>query len=298
MNAVSKTDKFINKQIARKKVGGKFTAKKFFEYFFTYLGLLIIAFIFAFPVIWLVLASFSESGSMYTFKGFFPSSYSIDTFVKLFTDTELYDYPRWFGNTMIIAVCSALLGSFLVILTAYVISRFRFNGRKGIMKLTMVLGMFPSFMAMTAVYLLMTQFDLINQLWGLVLIYSAGAPMGYLTQKGFFDTISNSMYEAARIDGASNFKVFIRITLPIAMPMIIYTLLTSFTWPWSDFILPKLLLKNRDLYTVAVGLMSLGDTEFARFAAGSVFIAVPIIILYFLLVKYMVNGLTAGAVKE
>ncbi len=122
--------------------------------------------------------------------------------------------------------------------------------------------------------------------------------MGYLTQKGFFDTISNSMYEAARIDGASNFKVFIRITLPIAMPMIIYTLLTSFTWPWSDFILPKLLLKNKDMYTVAVGLMSLGDTEFARFAAGSVFIAVPIIVLYFCLVKYMVNGLTAGAVKE
>ena len=144
----------------------------------------------------------------------------------------------------------------------------------------------------------MTQFDMINKLWGLVLIYAAGAPMGYLTQKGFFDTIPNSMYEAARIDGASNLTVFIRITLPIAMPMIVYTLLTSFTWPWSDFILPKLLLKDKDLYTVAVGLMSLGDTEFARFAAGSVFIAVPIIILYFVLVKYMVNGLTAGAVKE
>lgn len=298
MNTISREDKLINRNIRKGHVGGKFTAKKFFEYFFTYLGLIIIAFIFAFPVLWLVLASFSESGSMYTFKGFFPSSYSIDTFVKLFTDTAMYDYPRWFGNTLLIATCSSLLGSFLVIMTAYVISRFRFNSRKKIMKTTMVLGMFPSFMAMTAVYLLMTQFDIVNKWWGLVLIYSAGAPMGYLTQKGFFDTISNSMYEAARIDGASNFKVFIKITLPIAMPMIVYTLLTSFTWPWSDFILPKLLLKQKDLYTVAVGLMSLGDTEFARFAAGSVFIAVPIVILYFCLVKYMVNGLTAGAVKE
>lgn len=295
---LDKSERLINRRIRKQRVGKKLTFKKFVEYFFTYLGLLIIAFIFAFPVLWLILASFSESGSMYTFKGFFPSSYSASTFVKLFTDTDMYNYPLWFGNTMIVAVCSALLGSVLVILTAYVISRFRFGARKGLMKLTMVLGMFPSFMAMTAVYLLMTQFDMVNNLAGLVLIYSAGAPMGYLTQKGFFDTISNSMYEAARIDGANNLKVFIKITLPIAMPMIIYTLLTSFTWPWSDFILPKLLLKNRDMYTVAVGLMSLGDTEFARFAAGSVFIAVPIIILYFLLVKYMVNGLTAGAVKE
>ena len=298
MNTISREDRLINRRIKKSRTGKKFTAKKFFEYFFTYLALLIIAFIFLFPVLWLVLASFSESGSMYTFKGFFPSSYSIETFKKLFTDIDMYNYPRWFLNTLIIAVGSSLLGSILVILTAYVMSRFRFKFRKGIMKTTMILGMFPSFMAMTAVYLLMTQFEMINNLFGLILIYSAGAPMGYLTQKGFFDTISNSMYEAARIDGASNLKVFIKITLPIAMPMIVYTLITSFTWPWSDFILPKLLLKNKDLYTVAVGLMSLGDTEFARFAAGSVFIAVPIIILYFCLVKYMVNGLTAGAVKE
>ena len=298
MNGLSKQDRIINKKIKKSRISKRLTAKRFFEYLFTYLALIVIAFIFLFPVLWLILASFSESGSMYTFKGFFPSAYSVETFKKLFTDTEMYNYPRWFGNTLIIAVGSALLGSLLVILTAYVMSRFRFGARKGIMKITMVLGMFPSFMAMTAVYLLMTQFGMINDLFGLILIYSAGAPMGYLTQKGFFDTISNSMYEAARIDGASNLKVFIKITLPIAMPMIVYTLITSFTWPWSDFILPKLLLKNKDLYTVAVGLMSLGDTEFARFAAGSVFIAVPIIILYFCLVKYMVNGLTAGAVKE
>lgn len=298
MSSISRDDKLINKRIRKSRVSKRFTAKKFFEYFFTYLALLVIAFIFLFPVLWLVLASLSESGSMYTFKGFFPSSYSIETFKKLFTDTGTYNYPRWFGNTLIIAVGSSVLGSLLVILTAYVMSRFRFGARKGIMKTTMILGMFPSFMAMTAVYLLMTQFNMIDNLFGLILIYSAGAPMGYLTQKGFFDTISNSMYEAARIDGASNLKVFIKITLPIAMPMIVYTLITSFTWPWSDFILPKLLLKDKDLYTVAVGLMSLGDTEFARFAAGSVFIAVPIIILYFCLVKYMVNGLTAGAVKE
>lgn len=295
---ISKQDKLINARIRKGKVGARIKPKTAVEYFFTYFALLVVAAIFFFPCLWLILASFSDGGSIYDFKGFFPSAYSFETFSRLFTDTVTYNYPRWFINTLIVAVCAALIGTLLVILTAYVISRFRFPSRKSIVKITMVLGMFPSFMAMTAVYLLMTQFKLVNNLFGLVLIYSAGAPMGYLVQKGFFDTIPNAMYEAARIDGASNFKVFIKITLPLAMPMIIYTLLTSFTWPWSDFILPKLLLKNKDLYTVAVGLMSLGNTEFSRFAAGSIFIAVPIVVLYFCLIKYMVNGLTAGAVKE
>ena len=263
----------------------------------TYLILIIICFIFLFPCLWLILASFSKSGSIYSFDGFFPSAYSLDTFRNLFTDTEMYNYPQWFRNTLFIAVMSCLIGTFLVILTAYTMSRFQFKGRKMIMKTTLILGMFPSFMGMIAVYIIMTQFGLINKMWGLILIYSAGAPMGYLTQKGFFDTIPSSIDEAARIDGATNFQVFLKINLPLSMPIIVYTALTSFTFPWSDFILPKLLLKEKDLYTVAVGLMNLGETEFSRFAAGSVFIAVPIVILYFCLMKFFVNGMTAGAVK-
>lgn len=263
----------------------------------TYLILVVVCFIFLFPCLWLILASFSKSGSIYSFDGFFPSAYSLDTFRNLFTDTEMYNYPQWFRNTLFIAVMSCLIGTFLVILTAYTMSRFQFKGRKMIMKTTLILGMFPSFMGMIAVYIIMTQFGLINKMWGLILIYSAGAPMGYLTQKGFFDTIPSSIDEAARIDGATNFQVFLKINLPLSMPIIVYTALSSFTFPWSDFILPKLLLKEKDLYTVAVGLMNLGETEFSRFAAGSVFIAVPIVILYFCLMKFFVNGMTAGAVK-
>lgn len=263
----------------------------------THVILVAVCFIFLFPCLWLILASFSKSGSIYSFDGFFPSEYSLDTFRMLFTDTEMYNYPRWFRNTLFIATMSCLIGTFLVILTAYTMSRFKFRGRKAIMKTTLVLGMFPSFMGMIAVYIIMTQFGLINKMWGLILIYSSGAPMGYLTQKGFFDTIPKSIDEAAKIDGATNFQIFTKINLPLSKPIIVYTALTSFTWPWSDFILPKLLLKEKNLYTVAVGLMSLDETEFARFAAGSVFIAVPIVILYFCLVKNMVNGISEGAVK-
>ena len=276
----------------------KIKPQKLFNIAITYLIILAVCFVFLFPILWLVLASFSKTGSIYSFDGFFPTEFSFDSFVRLFTDTDLYNYPRWFLNTLFISLMSSLIGTTLTILTAYVMSRFRFKSRKTMMKMTLILGMFPSFMTMTAVYLMMTQFNLINQQWGLILIYAGTAPMGYLTQKGFFDTVPSSIDEAARIDGASNFRIFIKITLPLAAPMIVYTLLSSFVWPWSDFILPQLLLKNKDLYTVAVGLMSLDDTEFSRFAAGSVFIAVPIVIFYFALSKFLISGLSAGAVKQ
>lgn len=273
-------------------------ARELADKFLTYAILTVVSIIFLFPCLWLVISCFSKSGDMYSFNGFFPSEYSFDSFRLLFTDTVMYNYMSWFLNTLLVAVLSSLLGTVLVILTAYTVSTFEFRGRRALMKGALVLGMFPSFMGMTAVYLLMTQFGFINSHIGLALIYAGGAPMGYLVQKGFFDTIPKSIYEAASIDGASNFKIFRSITLPLSKPMLVYTLLTQFAWPWSDYILPKLLLKDKSLWTVAVGLMSLPETEFARFSAGSVFIAVPIVILYFCLSKYLVNGMAAGAIKQ
>ena len=157
--------------------------------------------------------------------------------------------------------------------------------------------MFPGFMGMTAVYIIMGQLNLLNSLESLIFYYSCTAPLGYLVQKGYFDSIPYTIHEAATIDGANQLQIFTKITLPLSKPMLVYTALTQFAWPWSDCLLPKLLLKEREMWTVAVGLYSMPDTQFARFAAGSVFIAVPIVILYFCLVKNIVSGLTAGAVK-
>lgn len=263
----------------------------------THIVLIAVCIVFVFPVLWLVLASFSKSGSIYDIEGFFPDTLSFASYKNLFTDTTMYDYPNWLKNTLFVAVLSSLIGTVLVILTAYTISRFQFKSRKLLMKSTLVLSMFPSFMGMTAVYLIMVNFGLINRLWSLILIYAAGAPMGYLVQKGYFDTISGTIYEAARVDGATNFKIFTKITLPLSKPIIVYTALTQFAWPWSDFILPNMLLKNKDLWTVAVGLTHLDETQFTRFAAGSVFIAVPIVALYFALSKFLVAGVSDGAVK-
>lgn len=246
----------------------KIKVDRSFEYVFTYGLILFSGFVFFFPVLWLMLASFSAQGSIYDFEGVLPQRFSFATFGKLFQDIDMYNYPKWFLNTLFVATMSCVIGTVLVILTAYTFHRFKFKSRKNFIKTTLVLGMFPSFMGMIAVYLLMVQFGLINNLWGLILIYSAGAPMGYGAER-FLDTIPYAIDEAGTIDGANKLQIFIHITLPLAKPMIVYTSLASFTWLWSDFILPKLLLKQKNLYTVAVGLMSLGEDEFARFAAGS-----------------------------
>lgn len=272
--------------------------KRLMDTVVTHMVLIAVCVFFFFPVLWLIMASFSKSGSIYDLDGFFPKSFSFVGYQKLFTDTTMYDYPNWLKNTLFVSVFSSMIGTILVILTAYTISRFEFRRKKALMKSSLILSMFPSFMGMTAVYLLMVNFNLINQLWSLIFIYAAGAPMGYLVQKGYFDTISNSIYEAARIDGATNIRIFRTITLPLSKPIIVYTALTQFAWPWSDFILPNLLLKNKDLWTVAVGLMHLDETQFTRFAAGSIFIAVPIVVLYFALSNFLVAGVSAGAVKE
>ena len=189
--------------------------------------------------------------------------------MDLFTDdvNGLYPYGRWFLNTLYVATMTCIIGTLLTILTGYVMSRFRFQGRDTIRKTTLLLGMFPGFMGMTAVYIIMGQLNLLNSLESLIFYYSCTAPLGYLVQKGYFDSIPYTIHEAATIDGANQLQIFTKITLPLSKPMLVYT------------------------------LYSMPDTQFARFAAGSVFIAVPIVILYFCLVKNIVSGLTAGAVK-
>ncbi len=263
-----------------------------------YVIVLLISFIFAFPCIWLILSAFNANGSLLTLDGFFPESYSFDTFKTLFTEKVEHDYMTWFGNTLFVAGISCVISTVLVLAVSYTMSRYRFKGRKQIMKATLLLSIFPNFMNMTALFVIMTQFDLINNLWGLILLYSSGATMGFLVQKGFFDTIPSTIYDAATLDGATDLRVFVSITLPLSKPMVVYTALTAFVWPWSDFMLPKLLLPDKSQWTVAIGLNWLDESKFSIFAAGSVFIAVPIVALYIALSKYLIQGGTAGAVKE
>ena len=267
--------------------------------------LAILAVIWVFPIFWVVLTSFRAEKGSYV-STFFPKSYTLDNYIKLFTDTTILNFPKMFTNTLIIAVCSCLLSTFFLLSAAYCLSRLRFPMRRPYMNMAMVLGLFPGFMSMVAVYFILkavglTEGGLIRL--ALILCYSGGAALSFQIAKGFFDTTPKAIDEAAMIDGCTRWQIFTKITLPLSKPIVIYTILTSFISPWVDFIFAKVICRaNADQYTVAIGLWRMLEKEYIDnwytcFAAGAVLISIPIAVLFLNLQKYYVNGLT-GAVKE
>ncbi|MEC0167461.1 sugar ABC transporter permease [Paenibacillus graminis] len=272
----------------------------FFRLSFSYIILIALAVAAIYPALWILLSSFRPGKSLYS-KTLIPEHFTLDHYKELFT-SPVYMFGTWYANTLKIAVFSMLIGVVLTLLTSYALSRFRFKTRKTTMSVLLILGMFPGFMSMIAIYLLLNQFNLLDKHLALIIVYAAGAPLGgTLIAKGFLDTIPRSLDEAARIDGASNFGIFARIILPLSRPMITYMALTQFVGPWVDFIFAKLILRTKDNWTVAVGMWDMVNTmqnsNFTLFAAGAVLISVPIMILFAFLQRLLVDGLTAGASK-
>lgn len=263
--------------------------------------LAILAFIWLVPIIWIVLTSFSTQTGIYS-PNIIPKEFTLNNYIKLFTDTNQFYFAKWFANTLIVAIFSCLLSTFYVLSIAFVTSRLRFKMRKPLMNFSLVIGMFPGFMSMIAVYYIIKGLGLSQSLIALVLAYSGSAGLGFFVAKGYFDTIPKSIDESAWLDGATKFQVFTRITIPLSKPILIYTILISFIAPWGDYIFVSVLMgDNYDNYTVALGLYKMLELEFidtwyTRFAAGAVLVSIPIAILYILLQRYYRNSL-AGAVK-
>jgi len=254
------------------------------------------------PLVWLFLHSFRKEGGV-TVPYVFPREYTLDNYKALFTNTDVFDYPRWFLNTFVVAVFACIISTLSVLMVSYAFSRLRFKSRKMFINIGMVLGMFPGFMTMIALYYLLKAMNLTQTLPALVICYSSGAGLGFAISKGFFDTIPRALDEAATIDGATRNQIFWQIILPISKPILVYTVLTSFIGPWCDFILVKIIMgDNRDNYTVALGLQKMTDKEykqtyFKQFLAGSVIVAIPITVLFLKMQNYYVEGVTAGGVK-
>ncbi|MBQ3376201.1 MAG: ABC transporter permease subunit [Erysipelotrichaceae bacterium] len=287
----------------------------------TYILLIVLGIIWLVPLIWIILSAFRcEYQADGTFIGtvtsnFFPKAYGLKNFQDLFTSTYYgvaKAFPRWMLNTLLIAIVDCLISTFLVLSVAYCMSKLKFKMRKRFMNISMIIGLFPGFMSMIAIYFLLKSIGLTgnpnhpaNSVIGLVLAYSAGAGLGFQVAKGFFDVIPNALVESAKLDGCTNFKIFMKIILPLAKPIIIYQALMSFTGPWMDFIFAKVIIgaDNAAYWTVSVGLYSMlfgthPDTNlFTQFAAGCVIVAVPIVTLFMFLQQYYVEGVTAGAVK-
>ena len=267
-------------------------------------ALAILAIIWLFPIFWVVLTSFRAEKGSYV-STFFPKSYTLDNYIALFTDTGILNFPKMFANTFIVAVFSCIISTFFILSVAYTMSRLRFKMRKTYMNIAMILGLFPGFMSMVAVYYILKNLGLSegNMIRvALVLVYSAGSGAGFFVSKGFFDTIPKALDEAATIDGATRWQIFTKITIPLSKPTIVYTVLTSFINPWIDFIFAKVICRaNADQYTVSVGLWRMLekeyiDTWYTRFAAGAVLISIPIAALFMFMQKYYAEGM-AGSVK-
>jgi arabinogalactan oligomer/maltooligosaccharide transport system permease protein len=264
--------------------------------------LTVLAIIWLVPVFWLLLSSFRAEKGAYT-SNLWPQKFTFDNYIRLFTDTRLFNFPRWFMNTLFVATCSCIITTILTLMVAYVYSRLRFRSRKGLMNISLVLGMFPGFMSMIAIYHFMKAIGLDQTLLALILVYSGGAALNYYIAKGFFDTIPKSLDEAARIDGANRHVIFWKIILPNSKPIVVNTAINAFIAPWVDFIFVSVIMKdNYNNYTVAKGLYTMVDKAniyqyYTVFCAGSVVVAIPIVLLFIRLQKYYVAGVTGGATK-
>ena len=272
-----------------------------------YILLVVLAIVWIFPIVWIVLASFTSNNVGFV-SDILPHNFTLASYIGLFQNKSgSFPFASWFINTIVVAIISAVLSTFVIIIMSYVLSRLKFSFRKPFLQIALVLGMFPGFMSMIALYFILTSMNMLS-LGGLVLVYVGGAGLGFYVAKGFFDTIPVAIDEAATIDGANKWQIFTHITLPLSRPIIVYTALMAFIAPWTDFIFAGIILgtdqSHPEHFTIAYGLYNMVHSQkgaatqyFTQFIAGCVIIAIPITILFIIMQKFYVNGITAGADK-
>ena len=256
------------------------------------------------PVVWLFVTTFSTEKGINT-NHFFPRHWTLSNYHQLFFEPDTAaNFPAWFRNSMIIAIFTCIISSAFVIMTAYAFSYLQFKARKGLMSFSIILGMFPGVLSMIAMYFVLKLLGLTDSIVGLIIVYSAGSGLGYMILKGFFDTIPESLREAARLEGASEATIFLRIVVPLSKSMIVYTIINAFLTPWMDFFMARLMIKSKNPsdWTMGIGLYNLlqralVNQYFTIFCCGGLMVAVPIAGLFIYMQKFYVEGLTDGAVK-
>src|SRR5690625_3575188 len=258
------------------------------------------AVIIIYPLLWAFGISLNSGTSLYS-SSIIPENWSLVHYKWLFTDPNS-NYLTWYKNSMIVSGLSALISVGMTSLVAYAFSRYQFVGRKTGLYTFLILQMFPVIMAMVALYILLNLVGLLNTLTGLILIYVGGQiPFNAWLVKGYLDTIPRELDEAARIDGAGHLTVFVKIILPLAKPILGVVALFNFMGPLFDFILPSIILRSPENYTLAVGLFNFVNDKFAnnftRFSAGAILIAVPVAFIYLYLQRFLISGLTGGGTK-
>ncbi|MBR5602369.1 MAG: sugar ABC transporter permease [Clostridia bacterium] len=266
-----------------------------------YAILVLITVVWLFPFVGIVLESFRvESTAQVGY--FWPKQFGLDNYIRLFKET---DFLKWFINTGIMGIATAVLQTVFILSMSYTLSRLRFKGRKLLMNFMLILGMFPGFLTLILIYKVFVDFGLTANMapLGLIIVYCASSGMGYYVSKGFFDTIPKSLDEAARVDGATRWQVFYKVIMPLSKPIVIYTVLMGFMAPWGDFMLANYIIhENSQGMNVAVGMFEWlsranMNQKYTLFCAAGVIVAIPVVTVFLLLQKYYVEGVTGGAVK-
>jgi len=271
---------------------------------FRYVLLVFLATVWLIPILWLLVTAFSKQTGI-NISHFFPTEWSLNNFVTIFVKPDsVVQYTKWFTNTLMIAIFTCLISTSFVLMVSYALSCMRFKGRKALMSMSLILGMFPGVLSMIAIYFVMKSLNLTNSHLGMIIVYSAGSGLGFLIAKGYMDTIPASLRESARLEGASEYTIFTKVVLPLSKPIVVYQVICSFLVPWGDFVFAKLMLNSgkAEDWTVAIGLYnmldkSLVNSYFSIFCAGGVIVSIPISILFVIMQKFYVEGITGGAVK-
>lgn len=271
---------------------------------FVYAVLIIMCIVWLLPFFWLLMQSFRQEPGQFI-ETFLPKNYTLNNYIRLFTETNVIDFKRMFFNTFIVAIFTCIISTFFVLSVSYCTSRLRFRLRRPYMNMAIILNLFPAFMSMMAIYFILKALNLTEGNMipiALIIVFSAGAGTQFYIMKGYMDTIPRALDEAASLDGCTRWQIFTKITIPLSKPMIVYQLITSFMIPWVDFIFARIIVRaNAKYFTVSIGLWNMLEREYVynfytRFCAGAVLISIPIAILFIVTQKYYKEAMT-GAVK-
>ena len=280
------------------KINNSIKFKRRLNHFLTYFYLVALSIIIIYPLLITIMSAF-KTGNVLAFKLDTDINFSLENFSKLFTETL---YGTWYFNTLIIAIFTMIIQTSIVVLAGYAYSRYNFLARKQSLVFFLIIQMVPTMAALTAFFVMALMLNALNHSWFLIFLYvGGGIPMNAWLMKGYFDTVPISLDESAKLDGAGHFRRFWQIILPLVRPMIAVQALWAFMGPFGDYILSSFLLREKEFYTVAVGLQTfvsdVKNLKIAYFSAGAILIALPICILFFFLQKNFVSGLTSGGDK-
>ena len=272
---------------------------RFLGRFDSYAALALFAFIAVYPVTRILTISLRPGDQLLSRSlALIPDGATLDNYRVLLGET---DFLRWLGNSLLVSLVVTITGVAMASTAGYALSRHRFRGRKAALSGILVTQMFPATMLLLPLYIVLIQLGLINSYIGIVVIYTATAlPFCVWQMKGYYDTIPASLEEAARIDGATPWQAFYKVILPLAAPALVITALFSFMSAWNEYVVAAVVLQDTELFTLPVGLKGFQasmSTQWGLYAAGSLLVSIPVVVLFLVLSRYLISGLTLGAVK-